>query len=638
MAVETTELVSWMVFVIIFFVSLVTVLGWAVRYGLENRGRGQIPWSFAGRSVTTWELRLPPLRLWNSFFKRRFGGEEGTQGVHVGLKDLVSSLLSFGSFKESCRQAWVRALNEQACRHGSSIQINFEECLQFPATASIDCVTYADQSPHSMVLQCICTADTVTFPITVTQQSPAAVSVNTYQVTIAPLQAQIKVYLEEIDEEGLLASWSFSQHPLLCLSVSPRRVQREKFDEEVDVNMVGELVKNAIVNTQPAVILCLRAPLPSPRLLFLEADNNPDGCQDLSSPDPTKIEDHSIIPGCTANTIKPGLDKGHGREGIKGSHEDIRPSCKLESLLSSDRDCEATMAVKQLNESISKSVNRTPTKKTILKAPLDEDCSALAASEAGVTDISLAGKPTQSAAFQGLGKSEGPTVLDSGWDTGSTGALETHSLKDHKGGFLRSGTRLLLRRKARQKEPNISRSHEDVADTGSGCSPRRRSSSFSRRLIKRFSLRSKSGGKTGARRGKTGGKVRAKAKSRSSRAGLQFPVGRVHRLLRKGNYAERVGAGAPVYLAAVLEYLTAEILELAGNAARDNKKTRIIPRHLQLAVRNDEELNKLLGGVTIAQGGVLPNIQAVLLPKKTGQSSPSGGKGVKKSSQQSQEY
>ncbi|XP_052675387.1 uncharacterized protein LOC128157070 [Crassostrea angulata] len=118
------------------------------------------------------------------------------------------------------------------------------------------------------------------------------------------------------------------------------------------------------------------------------------------------------------------------------------------------------------------------------------------------------------------------------------------------------------------------------------------------------------------RRGK-GGKVKGKAKSRSSRAGLQFPVGRIHRLLRKGNYAERVGAGAPVYLAAVLEYLAAEVLELAGNAARDNKKTRIIPRHLQLAIRNDEELNKLLSGVTIAQGGVLPNIQAVLLPKKT---------------------
>ncbi|GFQ83862.1 histone H2A [Trichonephila clavata] len=64
-------------------------------------------------------------------------------------------------------------------------------------------------------------------------------------------------------------------------------------------------------------------------------------------------------------------------------------------------------------------------------------------------------------------------------------------------------------------------------------------------------------------RGK-GGKVKGKSKTRSSRAGLQFPVGRIHRLLRKGNYAERVGAGAPVYLAAVLEYLAAEVLELAG--------------------------------------------------------------------------
>ena len=118
---------------------------------------------------------------------------------------------------------------------------------------------------------------------------------------------------------------------------------------------------------------------------------------------------------------------------------------------------------------------------------------------------------------------------------------------------------------------------------------------------------------------KSGGekKVKGASKTRSHKAGLQFPVGRVHRFLRKGNYARRVGAGAPVYLAAVLEYLAAEILELAGNAARDNKKRRIIPRHLQLAIRNDEELNKLLNHVTISQGGVLPNIHQILLPKKT---------------------
>ncbi|RHN49329.1 putative transcription factor Hap3/NF-YB family [Medicago truncatula] len=98
-----------------------------------------------------------------------------------------------------------------------------------------------------------------------------------------------------------------------------------------------------------------------------------------------------------------------------------------------------------------------------------------------------------------------------------------------------------------------------------------------------------------------------KSVSRSSKAGLQFPVGRIARFLKAGKYAERVGAGAPVYLSAVLEYLAAEV----GNAARDNKK-------IQLAVRNDEELSKLLGAVTIANGGVLPNIHQTLLPKKSG--------------------
>ncbi|KAH9478757.1 Histone H2A [Psilocybe cubensis] len=115
-----------------------------------------------------------------------------------------------------------------------------------------------------------------------------------------------------------------------------------------------------------------------------------------------------------------------------------------------------------------------------------------------------------------------------------------------------------------------------------------------------------------------GGDAASKSQSRSAKAGLQFPVGRVHRLLKKGNYAQRVGAGAPVYLAAVLEYLAAEILELAGNAARDNKKHRIVPRHLQLAIRNDEELGKLLGDVVISQGGVVPHIAPELLPTKTG--------------------
>ncbi|NXV73904.1 H2AW protein, partial [Atlantisia rogersi] len=114
------------------------------------------------------------------------------------------------------------------------------------------------------------------------------------------------------------------------------------------------------------------------------------------------------------------------------------------------------------------------------------------------------------------------------------------------------------------------------------------------------------------------GKKKMSKLSRSSRAGVIFPVGRMMRYLKKGTYKYRIGVGAPVYMAAVIEYLAAEILELAGNAARDNKKGRIAPRHILLAVANDEELNQLLKGVTIASGGVLPRIQPELLAKKRG--------------------
>ena len=82
-----------------------------------------------------------------------------------------------------------------------------------------------------------------------------------------------------------------------------------------------------------------------------------------------------------------------------------------------------------------------------------------------------------------------------------------------------------------------------------------------------------------ARAGK--GKASAsRTTTKAAKAGLQFPVGRIARFMKEGKFADRVGAGAPVYLAAVLEYLAAEVLELAGNAARDNKKTRIVPRHI----------------------------------------------------------
>ncbi|XP_006817030.1 uncharacterized protein LOC102808055 [Saccoglossus kowalevskii] len=102
----------------------------------------------------------------------------------------------------------------------------------------------------------------------------------------------------------------------------------------------------------------------------------------------------------------------------------------------------------------------------------------------------------------------------------------------------------------------------------------------------------------------------------SSKAGVIFPVARLRRYLKKGRYSQRTAVSAGIYLAAVLEYLTAEIMELAGNAAQDYKKKTVGPRHIMLGVRNDTELDQLLRKVTISRGGVIPHIHPVLIPKK----------------------
>ena len=104
--------------------------------------------------------------------------------------------------------------------------------------------------------------------------------------------------------------------------------------------------------------------------------------------------------------------------------------------------------------------------------------------------------------------------------------------------------------------------------------------------------------------------------SKSVRAGLQFPVGRIHRFLKEQiNGKNRVGVSAAVYTAAILEYLSAEVLELAGNASKELRMKRITPRHLQLAVRGDEELDALISA-TIAGGGVIPHIHKSLIASK----------------------
>eukprot|EP00388_Colpodella_angusta_P004997 GDKJ01015814.1.p2 GENE.GDKJ01015814.1~~GDKJ01015814.1.p2 ORF type:complete len:201 (-),score=66.37 GDKJ01015814.1:160-762(-) len=116
------------------------------------------------------------------------------------------------------------------------------------------------------------------------------------------------------------------------------------------------------------------------------------------------------------------------------------------------------------------------------------------------------------------------------------------------------------------------------------------------------------GGKVGGKGGKVSGSSKKNPTSRSHRAGIVFPVGRIHRLLKsRVTASSRVGAAAAVCTAAVLEYLTCELLELSSFFAKDNKAKRISPRHIQLAICSDEEVKQIITAV-IAGGGVQPSV------------------------------
>ncbi|XP_004856830.1 phospholipid transfer protein C2CD2L isoform X3 [Heterocephalus glaber] len=687
--------VGWAALLILFAASLLTVLGWLLQYarGLwlarARGGRGPGPALAAEPGGS-----LRELGVWRSLLRLR--ATRAGAPEEPGVRGLLASLFAFKSFRENWQRAWVRALNEQACRDGSSIQIAFEEVPQLPPTASIGHVTCIDQSEHTMVLHCQLSAEEVRFPVSVTQQSPAAVSMETYHVTLTLPPTQLEVNLEEIPGEGLLVSWAFTDRPDLSLMVLPKLQAREKGEEQGELSTIEELIKDAIVSTQPAMMVNLRAcsapgglvlgekpPMisqaqpacPRPTRLFLqqlrashlgselgdieelccvaELDNpmqqkwtkpvragpevewtedlsldlgpqsreltlkvlRSSSCRDTellgqatlpvgspsrplsrrqvcpltpgpgkalgpaatmaaelhyeegsprnlgtstpSTPRPSitptkKIElDRTIMPDGTIVTTVTTVQSRPRVDGKLADSPSRSPSkvevtektttvlsessgpsnashnSSRESHLSNGLDPVAETAIRQLTEPSGRAAKKTPTKRSTLiisgvsKVPIAQDELALslgyaASLEASVQDdagtsggpssppsdppamspgtIDALSSPTSVQEADETTRSdisERPSVDDVESETGSTGALETRSLKDHKVSFLRSGTKLIFRRRPRQKEAGLSQSHDDLSNTTATPSVRKKAGSFSRRLIKRFSFKSK---------------------------------------------------------------------------------------------------------------------------------------------------
>ncbi|XP_064360215.1 phospholipid transfer protein C2CD2L isoform X1 [Dromaius novaehollandiae] len=630
------------------------------------------------------------LQLWRAAAPRAAAAEE------AGARALLAALLALRSLREQWQRAWVRALNGQARRHGSSVQITFEEGPQLPPAANLSHVTCKGQSDHSMVLHCNLSAEAVKFPVSVTQQSPAAVSVDTYHVTLALLQAQVEIHLQEIQNEGLLVSWTFKDRPDLNLSVLPR-LQPHENEGRVDLSTIKDLIEDTIVSTQPAMMVNLKActagaiavcsdkvtreppssvaaPLGSKLLLrnlqvlnlgctgkagvgeihcvveldsplqqkctkpvkagaaaemewneelFLELGprskelklrvlgsdgrgenvllahatllldslgKQPSGRQVCllapgagqslaaeatimlellyqecpaslnaqhatslrTSITPTKkvemdrtiMPDGTIVTTVTTIQSRPKADCKLDSPSRSPSKVEVtekkttvllESSCPRSALSSGSWDSHmpngldpvAETAIRQLTETNNKPAKKTPTKRSTLiisgvsKVPIAQDEMALSLGYAASMEATAYRDPvaadaadqvhdsTESSqlfeaslsgqrASQELDEttrsdiSERPSVEDVESETGSTGALETRSLKDHKVSFLRSGTKLIFRRRSKQKEAGLSQSHDDLSNVSTSSATRKKAGSFSRRLIKRFSFKSKS--------------------------------------------------------------------------------------------------------------------------------------------------
>ncbi|XP_062262942.1 phospholipid transfer protein C2CD2L [Platichthys flesus] len=673
---ELQEL-AWLSVVALFLASLLIVLTWLIQY-LQSALRlwrlRKTPGSDRGapaRQPLCFTLPHHSLGggVWG-FLRKLRPGRDGGAAAEAGVKGLLTSLFSFKSFREHWQSTWVKALNEQACRHGSSIQITFDSSPQLTAASTIDSVTCTDQSTDRMVLHCNCWVDSVTFPVTVTQQSPAAVSMDTYQITIAPMMTKVVVCLEEVEDEGLLISWTLNKQPSFSLSVSPRKLQRKGTEGGVDLSMIKGLIEDTLFSTQPAMVLNLKTCASSPSVpmdllsvglnsqsvlvrrlqlrqlratlskgqwstseelccvlsldppsteratRFLPVPGNPNTPLDWSEemtlelrPDTKELrvrllerngEREQFLPGHASIaldlrckvlngqhtlSISPGLglaphttitaellyvetEEPHSTHNALPLRSSITPTKKVDvdrtimpdgtiittvttvqsrlkverspgesplrspskvevtekkptilsdgsttpnqsksNRLSNGLDPVAETAIRQLTESASKLARKTPTKRSTLiisgvsKVPLSEDDCALSSGYAAAMDAAMHGNHFGAGHHQDPDEttpsdvSERPSVDDVESDTGSAGAMETRSLRDHKVGFLQSGTKMLFRRRHREKESCLSQSHEDISNIGNNFAAdatisRKKSGSFSRRIIKRFSFRS----------------------------------------------------------------------------------------------------------------------------------------------------
>ncbi|XP_040181435.1 phospholipid transfer protein C2CD2L [Rana temporaria] len=176
----------------------------------------------------------------------------------AGARSLLSAVSGFPSIGEMWSTAWAQALNLETRRSQSSLKMQFEENFHLQQNVRIHNITNTKHCDNYMVFLCSISADAVKFPVFVTQESLAAVSCETYQVSLTIQQAQVEVKLQEQVPEGLLVSWSFMDRPEMVLEIMPSR-SHQSTERSADLCTLQDLIQNVLFSAEPAMMFTINA-------------------------------------------------------------------------------------------------------------------------------------------------------------------------------------------------------------------------------------------------------------------------------------------------------------------------------------------------------------------------------------------
>ncbi|XP_040486585.1 phospholipid transfer protein C2CD2L [Ursus maritimus] len=574
--------VGWAALLILFAASLLTVFGWLLQYarGLwlarARGGRGPGPALAAEPGGS-----LRELGVWRSLLRlrpTRAGAPE-----EPGVRGLLASLFAFKSFRENWQRAWVRALNEQACRDGVSWTggSKWSPLSAFPSRGGTEGLLMPG-GPDGV--PAVPVSMWRLYHVTLTLAPTQVERIVETRVWAGKVLVGLSLELGSFSGETGVAGGPSGQilriKPGLQFSGMNQRPPAAPRAEELslklvrssscgDTELLGQITLSVGPPSRPLSRrqVCPLTPGPGKALgpaatMAVELQYEEGSPRNLGTPTPStprpsitptkKIElDRTIMPDGTIVTTVTTVQSRPRVEGkldspsrspskvevtektttvlseSSGPSSASHSSSPGESHLSNGLDPVAETAIRQLTEPSGRAAKKTPTKRSTLiisgvsKVPIAQDELALSLGYAASLDASMqddtetSGGPSSPPSdppamspgpLDALSSptsvqeadettrsdiSERPSVDDVESETGSTGALETRSLKDHKVSFLRSGTKLIFRRRPRQKEAGLSQSHDDLSNTTATPSVRKKAGSFSRRLIKRFSFKSK---------------------------------------------------------------------------------------------------------------------------------------------------